>query len=125
MMMKKLVVAGMVAAALGSASFAASARSSVELFVNVPPPAPLVEVVPAPRAGFVWVPGFWEWRHHHHYWVRGHYVRYRPGFVYEPARWVDRGGGWYYTAPGWRAHDRDGDGVPNRYDRYPDNPYRR
>lgn len=124
-MMKKLLVAGMVAAALGSASFAANARASVEVFVNAPPPAPLVEVVPAPRAGFVWVPGFWEWRHHHHYWVRGHYVRHRPGFVYEPARWVDRGGGWYYTAPGWRMHDRDGDGVPNRYDRYPDNPYRR
>jgi hypothetical protein len=24
-----------------------------------------------------------------------------------------------------RRHDRDGDGVPNRYDRSPDNPYRR
>lgn len=32
----------------------------------------------------------------------------------------------YYDSPrhyGYR--DRDADGVPNRYDRYPDNPYRR
>jgi hypothetical protein len=25
---------------------------------------------------------------------------------------------------GYRNRDRDGDGVPNRYDRRPDNPYR-
>lgn len=25
---------------------------------------------------------------------------------------------------GYRGHDRDGDGVPNRYDRRPNNPYR-
>ncbi|MGZ5035432.1 MAG: hypothetical protein ACXWGU_05690 [Usitatibacter sp.] len=122
--MKKMIVAGMVAAALGSVSFAASARSAVEVFVNVPPPAPIVEVVPAPRVGFVWVPGFWEWRHGHHHWVGGHYVRHRPGYVYEPARWVEQGGRWSYAAPGWRAHDRDGDGVPDRFDRAPNNPYR-
>ncbi|HYC36968.1 MAG TPA: hypothetical protein VEC19_11130 [Usitatibacter sp.] len=29
----------------------------------------------------------------------------------------------YYRAGGWR--DRDGDGVPNRFDRRPGNPYRR
>lgn len=27
-------------------------------------------------------------------------------------------------APGYRGHDRDGDGVRNRYDRRPNNPYR-
>lgn len=32
-----------------------------------------------------------------------------------------------YVRPGWARggwHDRDGDGVPNRYDRRPYNPYR-
>lgn len=32
-----------------------------------------------------------------------------------------------YVQPGYGRHgwrDRDGDGVPNRYDRRPDNPYR-
>jgi hypothetical protein len=22
---------------------------------------------------YVWAPGHWEWRHHHRYWVHGHY----------------------------------------------------
>ena len=26
--------------------------------------------------------------------------------------------------PGYGYHDRDRDGVPNRYDRHPNNPYR-
>jgi hypothetical protein len=100
--MKKLIVAALVASALGGVSLAASARTNVELFVNVPPPAPVVEVMPAPRVGYAWVPGFWEWRHGRHVWVRGHYLRHRHGYVYEQARWVDRGGHWYYTAPYWR-----------------------
>jgi hypothetical protein len=30
----------------------------------------------------------------------------------------------YYGPPGRAYRDRDGDGVPNRYDRMPGNPYR-
>jgi hypothetical protein len=123
--MKKLVIASLVAATFGAAALPAGARTNVDLIVNVAPPAPRYEVVAAPRVGFIWVPGYWDWRHGKHYWVRGQYVRHRPGFVYQPARWVDHGGRWGYVAPAWRAHDRDGDGVPNRVDRFPDNPYRR
>jgi hypothetical protein len=82
------------------------------------------EVVPAPRVGWVWVPGYWDWRNNRHHWVAGHRVRHRPGYYYQPVRWVYRGDRYYYTRPGWR-HDRDGDGVPNRFDRAPDNPYYR
>ncbi len=124
--MKKLIVIGSLAAAtLGAAALPAAARTNVDLIVDVAPPAPLFEPVVVPRAGFVWVPGYWDWRHGRHYWVRGHYMRHRPGYYYEPARWVDYGGRWHYTRPLWRPGDRDGDGVPNRFDRYPDNPYRR
>jgi hypothetical protein len=123
--MRKLIVGSLIAAALGTASIPAAARTEVDFFVNVPPPALRYEPVPAPRAGWVWVPGFWDWRQGRHFWVRGHYVRHRPGYYYEPARWVDEGGRYSYHRPGWRPGDRDGDGVPNRYDRYPDNPYRR
>ena len=51
----------------------------------------------------------------------------QPAYVYSPPAY-------YYGRPGHRHHghhyhghrrDRDGDGVPNRYDRRPDNPYRR
>jgi hypothetical protein len=104
--MRKLIVAGMVAAALAGVSIPAAARSNVDLFVNIGPPPPVVEVVAAPRVGFVWVPGFWEWRHGRHIWVGGHYIRHRHGFVYEPARWIERDGRWGYVRPGWRVASR-------------------
>jgi hypothetical protein len=64
-------------------------------------------------------------------WVRGHWVRERRGYVYTPGAWVARDGRYYWQEPRWEremhAHrgmgDRDHDGVPNRYDRAPGNPY--
>ncbi len=120
--MKKIVLASLVAAALASARPAAA---RTEILVNVAPPPVRYEVVPAPRVGMVWIPGYWAWRGHRHVWLRGHWQRHRPGYVYAPARWVEQDGRWRYYAPAWNRHDRDGDGVPNRFDRAPDNPYRR
>ena len=107
--MVKLLTTGLIAATFGAAALPAAARTNVDFFVNVGPPPVFYEQVAAPRVGLIWVPGYWEGRHGRHYWVRGHYTRYRPGYVYAPARW----------------RDRDGDGVPNHRDRFPDNPYRR
>jgi hypothetical protein len=120
--MKKLILGSLVAATLGAAALPAAAYTNVDFYVNVPPPAPRYEVVPAPRHGHVWVPGYWEWRGHRHIWVAGHWVVERPGYVYAPARWVERDGRYYYTQPGWRGRrDSDGDGVPDRYDHAPYN----
>jgi hypothetical protein len=124
MQSRKLILATLAAVTLGAAAFPASARTQVDFFVNVAPPPVRYEYVPAPRVGYVWVPGYWHWRHGRHHWVGGHYLHQRQGYYYEPARWADRGNRYYYSAPGWRR-DRDGDGVPNRYDRAPDNPYYR
>ena|SRR5438067_13921284 len=99
--MRKLILGTFIAAALGSVSIPAAARTYVDFYVNVPPPAVPVEVVPAPRYGYVWVPGYWDWRYHRHYWVPGHWRHARHGYYYAPARWVERGGRWYYTRPGW------------------------
>ena len=110
--MKKLIVASLVATAFAGMAFPAVART--DLIVNVAPPPARYEVVPAPRVGFVWAPGYWEWRHGKHHWVKGQYIRHRRGYVYEPARWVENDGRWRYVTPGWRVHDRDGDGVPDR-----------
>ncbi|MFL6691836.1 MAG: hypothetical protein ACJ8GO_02640 [Ramlibacter sp.] len=44
------------------------------------------------------------------------------GFVPVPVGPGYHGG--YYSAPPRAYRDRDGDGVPNRYDRRPNNPYR-
>jgi len=108
--------------AVASATISVSAVAASYIDVHVGPPPPRHEVVPAARAGHVWVPGYWDWRHGRYHWVAGHYVRHRPGYYYEPVRWAYRDGR-YYRSGGWR--DSDHDGVPNRYDHAPLNPYYR
>ena len=120
--MRKLVLGSLVAAALGSLALPAVARTNLDFYVNIAPPPVYHEVIPAPRVGMVWVPGYWDWRYGRHYWVAGHWVRPRPGYYHEPVRWHYRDGR-YYRAGGWRDSDRDG--VPNRYDRAPHNPWYR
>ncbi|MES2261179.1 MAG: YXWGXW repeat-containing protein [Pseudomonadota bacterium] len=124
-------------------------------YVNIAPPPPRHEIVPHPRPGYLWSPGYWEWRGHRHEWITGSWVRERPGYAYSQARWEQRDGRWVREEARWerhngyrdrdhdgipdhrdrdrdndgipnrRDHDRDGDGVPNRYDERPDNPRRR
>jgi hypothetical protein len=119
------------AALLGTSAQAASAS----VYVQIAPPAPQVEVVPAPRHGHTWVPGHWEWRHRAYAWVPGYFVAVRPGYYYAEPQWVQVGGRWGYHGGGWvrgerpghevHGRDSDHDGVPDRFDHRPNNPYRR
>ncbi len=56
------------------------ASAGVFVDIDVAPPAPQVEVVPEPRVGYVWAPGYWEWRGGHHVWVGGHWIGERRGY---------------------------------------------
>lgn len=71
-----------------------------------PPPPPQVEAVPAlPGEIYVWRPGHWRWqaRLNRYVWVRGHYVvRPRPGAIWVPGEWVERGGVWQWRRGHWR-----------------------
>jgi hypothetical protein len=78
---------------------AASART--EIIVGVAPPPPVVEMVPAPRPGWVWAPGYYRWRHHHHAWVPGRWIRVRPGFHWVPDAWVPRGSRYVFIPGHW------------------------
>jgi hypothetical protein len=129
---RKLLLGALMASSIGVIPMQASAEAG--FFVDVAPPAPRVEVVPAPRAGYVWAPGYWDWRNGRHAWVRGHWERERRGMAWHPSRWEERNGRWALERGRWDKdrdgvpnrvdRDRDGDGVPNRYDRAPDNPRR-
>jgi len=98
----------------------ASQGAYVNVQFNAPPPV-RYEAVPAPRRGYIWAPGYWEPRGHRNVWRAGHWVQARPGYVYRQPVWSQQGKRWDYRPGRW---DRDGDGVPNRYDRSPRNPYR-
>lgn len=83
----------------GLAPSIGSARTYID--IDVAPPALREEVVPAPRHGYVWAPGYWGWRHHRHYWVAGHWVHERRGHHWVGARWADHHGRWRFEAGHW------------------------
>ena len=66
-MKTRLLAAAMVAVTLGVALPAAEA---VTLVVREAPPAVRVETVPAPRPGYQWVGGHWDWRGSKYVWER-------------------------------------------------------
>jgi hypothetical protein len=99
--MRRIFVATLLAAAAGAFSLPAAARGHVDVFVGVAPPALPFEAVPAPRPGWVWVPGVWSWEYGRYVWIRGHWIAARPGFVYAPAGWVRWHHGWRWRAGAW------------------------
>jgi len=98
--MNKLIAVSLAAASI-------SAFSSVPAFAEVgvyldfaPPPAPYEEV-PAPRAGFVWIPGYYEHDHGHYRWHSGRWEHERSGYRYRGSTWEHRDGHYYYHEGGW------------------------
>jgi hypothetical protein len=83
---------------------AAQATLSFGVTIGVPPPAPVYEVVPAPRAGFVWAPGYWYWDGGRHLWAPGRWMAERPGYHWVPDRWAHVEGGWHHEYGHW-DHD--------------------
>jgi hypothetical protein len=122
-MMKKLLIAASVASALGMAPAISSAAWGVS--IDIAPPAPRVVAVPAPRPGYIWAPGYWDWRENRHVWVDGRWIAERPGYVYAQPGWVQHDGHWVLERGHWHPMgDHDHDGVPNAVDTHPNNPYR-
>jgi hypothetical protein len=132
-MLKKAILAAAIAASVGSA------MAQVVIVREAPPPV-REERVPGPRAGWEWAPGHWDWRHGQYVWVQGHWLRERRGEHWVADRWERRGDRWERVAGHWERGDRhwdngrhmgnrglgdnDHDGVPNRFDSRPNNPYR-
>jgi hypothetical protein len=142
--MRKLILGAMVASAIVATGAAKPVRADTDVYLNFGPPAVRYEAAPAPRAGYVWAPGYWDYRSgQRHVWVQGRWVRERPGYVYYAPAWRHDGGRWHLERERWDRgdryarrggdrdrdgvpnaydRDRDGDGVPNRYDNNPNNP---
>ncbi len=99
------ILSTIVAAAAVSLAAVRPAEAGFSVGIAIAPPPPRVVVVPAPRAGYVWAPGFWRWTGHGHAWVEGRWLRVRPGRVWVEDRWEARGPNWVYL-PGHWAHVR-------------------
>lgn len=77
------------------------AQAQAVIRVDVAPPAPRVEVIPAaPSPRHVWMPGYWNWdgRVRQHVWIGGRYDFARPQMTWVPARWVQK---WEYLPGHW------------------------
>lgn len=127
--------------AVAGAALAGGAQAATSVYVQIAPPAPIIETVPVAPPGRIWVPGHYEWNGHRYHWMRGYFVAARPGYDYRAAEWVRHGDRWAYQPGSWvevrngpgrhgQGHaygrrDSDRDGVPDRFDRQPNNPYRR
>jgi len=88
-------------AALGMTAVSGVASARTYIDIDVAPPAPREEVIPAPRVGYVWAPGYWDWQGHRHVWVRGHYIREHHGHHWVHDEWVQRDGRWHHERGHW------------------------
>ena len=112
-MMKRILYTALAAVAISTPALiapamfspaAAQANMSIGLTIGTPPPAPIFEVVPAPRVGYIWAPGFWHWEGSRHVWHAGYWMPERRGYHWMPDRWNQVNGGWRHEAGHW-DHD--------------------
>lgn len=88
--------------AASAASLAASVCfAHAVIIAPMAPPPPRVEVVPAPRPGYVWDQGRWGWAHGRYVWMPGHWRAMRPGRRWVPGHWVQRGRNWSWIDGRW------------------------
>jgi len=85
----------------GSITIPAVSHARVDVNINIAPPPPRVEVIPAPRVGYVWAPGYWRWEGHRHVWAPGHWARARAGYNWVPEHWVQAGPRWHFVPGHW------------------------
>jgi len=87
----------------------------------VPPPPPTANGAPPPpndhhphqapppprsesatvKAGFVWIPGRWDWKNDQWAWLDGHWERERAGKKWRPAQWQNQSNNWVLVDGDW------------------------
>ena len=97
--MKKVLASLILAAAIGGVS------EALPVYVQIAPPAPVVETrVVAPAPGYVWVGGYHRWDGKAYVWVPGRWaLPPRPHAVWVAGRWVHhKHHGWYWKEGHWK-----------------------
>ena len=96
----KALMLGLMMAA-GTVAVPTIASAGIAIDIDVAPPPVRVETIPPPQVGFVWAPGFWEWRGNAHVWVPGRYIHERRGYHWVGDGWVQRGPHWHRVRGHW------------------------
>jgi len=98
----RLAAGLLVATAIGGCVIVPDQRHLVDGVVLVAPPPPREEDPgPPPVAGYVWLPGYWQWVGNRHQWIDGHWAAPRPGRQWVPHQWVRQGDGWRLAPGHW------------------------
>lgn len=114
MLMKKLAAAAAMAG--GFLAMNAMAYSDwKEIDADQSPPAMRTEMMPGARAGYVWIPGYYEYSNHTYNWVDGRFEKDRAGYTYASPRYEQQNGRWGMYAGGWQARgEEEHGGVRNK-----------
>ncbi len=76
------------------------------------PPAPRAERTPAPRRGYVWIAGSWDWNRGRWQWTPGRWERQKAGKRWTQRRWEQQNGVWIRVGGDWSDAPRDPDRAP-------------
>lgn len=101
-----VLAAGIVALPAWSASSSSAVIVSPALepqviFVERAPPPLRTEVIPVPREGYVWAPGYWNYDGTTHVWVDGRFLPDQSGVVYIAPRWEASDGRYAFYGERW------------------------
>jgi len=93
----------LLASAFGLLLALGSARAQTVVRIGPPPSIRHEVIVAAPGPRYVWVPGYYRYRHHAYVWVPGRYAIPPHHYtVWVPGRWVPRSGGYVWIQGYWR-----------------------
>jgi hypothetical protein len=98
--MKPVSKVWMVALCLGAGAVGMSTPVLAGSDADTAPP-PARDERPAPRTGYVWAAGYWDWTGHGYSWVDGRYIFERRGAHWVPHRWEQVGSRWQRVAGHW------------------------
>jgi hypothetical protein len=71
------------------------------VIVEVAPPPLRAEDVPAPREGYVWAPGYWNYDGTNYVWVDGRFLPDQAGAFYVAPRWEASNGRYALYGERW------------------------
>jgi hypothetical protein len=120
-----LISAGFATIALASVAVPALALSvypdiDFEWYTNVgraPANSTVVEVMPAPRAGYIWSPGHWETRGTHQAWIAGRWIK--DDYQQQLMVYNNGNGTTTYATGPLILRDSQGNVIPTQPEAYP------